>query len=693
MIRYRSMARWFRRWSPLLLAFIIAAMAVALFWPATGYDFLNLDDDRYVAGNVAVRNGLTVPGLHWAFTTVYEAWWLPVLWISYMADTSLWGQDPFGYHLSNVLLHAINAALLFWVLARMTGCRGRSALVAALFAFHPLRVESVAWIAARKDVLSGLFFFLGLLAYLRHVEKPRSLWRWTLPPLMLLGLMSKAILVIFPFCLLLLDVWPLRRATALRGRAAWNQWYPLLREKLPLFALSLGFILLNMDTHRVDGPLFTRLPPLDRLALVFPNYWDYLKQVFWPVHLSIFHPENDVVRWPLSFVALGGMAAVSLFCLHLRKTRPYLLVGWLWFLLGLFPVIRGVRFGLAAYADRFTYLPSIGLAMALVWAAADLFPRRPGRGAVLTVLAAVLLAACAGQTRAVLPLWQNSLSAFGRVIRDSPLHSMPYHNYAQALVEAGRIEESLPYFEKVIAHDPHITLYYANFGTALLLLGRVDEALLRMESARQRLNPGCPLLNSSLGLAWLEKDEPEKAIPYLRRAIAAAPDHPIWRVELARAYLDAGQDDAFATELDRIAAAGLPQLASLEGLHLYYRELWKSSHRRRAWTFFRRAARENPSDIPLLNNTAWFLATRPPPGVDPAEALRLAQQVHALAGDAHPGILDTLAAAQAANGRFAEAIQTAEQALQKAQAAGDADLAGQIEQRLDAYRRGQPWRE
>ena len=693
MSRLPLLVPWFRRWSPFLLALALAAVAVAVFWPATEYDFLNFDDDRYVAGNVAVRNGLTAPGIRWAFTSVYEAWWLPLLWLSYMADTTLWGQEPFGYHLGNILWHALNAALLFWVLFRMTGARWRSALVAALFALHPLRVESVAWIAARKDVLSGFFFLLGLLVYTRHVEKPSGSGRWILPALMLLGLMAKAILVIFPFCLLLLDVWPLRRATAFRGRPAWLQWRPLLLEKLPLFILALAFILLNMDTHRVDGPLFTRLPPLDRLALVFPNYWAYLKQIFWPVDVAIFHPENDIVRWPVSLAALGGLLVLTGVALHQHARRPYLLVGWLWFLLGLFPVIRGVRFGLAAYADRFTYLPSIGLALALVWTLAELWPRGRKAAAARAALALVLLAVCTAGTRAVLPQFRNSLTAFGRVLRGQPAHSMPYHNYAQALVEFDRIEEALPYFEKVIAVNPRITLYYANYGTALMLIGRVDEALLRMEGARQRLDADSPLLHSAIGLAWLEKGEPDKAIPCLERAAATAPDHPILRVELARAYLDAGRYKDFDAELERVAAAGLPQLASVAGLHLYYRELWKGSHRRRAWTFFQREIQRHPDDIPMLNNTAWFLATGPSVGADPSEALRLAQRGCELAGKPHPGLLDTLAAAQAANGRFAEAVQTAEQAEQLAQAGGDAALAAQIAQRLETYRRDRPWRE
>ena len=191
---------------------LLVALTLALFWPATRCGFINFDDDRYVADNPVVRQGLTLPGIRWALTTTYELWWLPLLWISYMADTSLFGTGPAGYHLTNVLLHAANALLLFWTLFRLTGSKGRSFFAAAFFAVHPLRIESVVWITERKDVLSGLFFFLCLLAHLRQVERPSFLRRWTLPALMLLGLMAKSTLVVLPFLLLLLDYWPLRRA-------------------------------------------------------------------------------------------------------------------------------------------------------------------------------------------------------------------------------------------------------------------------------------------------------------------------------------------------------------------------------------------------------------------------------------------------------------------------------------------------
>ncbi len=682
------------RWrSRLLLAALLAAVAVAVFWPATEFDFLNFDDDRYVLNNPHVNRGFSIENVRWAFTAVYEDWWLPMLWLSYMADTSLWGPDPFGYHLANILLHALNAALLFWILSRMTGSRWRSLFVAALFALHPLRVESVAWIAARKDVLSGLFFLLGGLAYLRHVERPQGAGRWVLLSCMALGLMSKAIVIILPFALLLLDFWPLRRASALWGRAAWTQWRPLLREKLPLFLLALAFILLNLRTHRTGGPDYTSLAPLDRLALVFPNYWDYLRQVFWPARLSIYHPDVDVVHWPTSLLALAGLAALSLLCLQQRKNRPYLLVGWLWFLLALFPVIRGIRFGLAAYADRFTYLPSIGLAIALAWLAADLVPPRRGRGALLAALALALLAACAWRTRAALPLWKNSIAAFENALVEAPEHALLHNNYGLSLIESGRAGEALPHLEKAVENSRGVTSFIANLGMALLLLDRADEAILRMESARQRLNPDCEFLNFDLGLAWMEKAEPKKAIPCFERALAAAPAaSPNWRVELARAYRDDGRMQAYSNEMARAVADGFFR-ADVDGLRLYYLSLWENGYGRRAWTFFRRELDRDPANVLLLNNVAWYLATRPPAGADPAESLRLAQKARDLAGDAHAGILDTLAAAQAANGQFDDAVQTASLALRQAQAGGLSDLAGQIERRLDSYRRRQPWRE
>ena len=299
-----SRSRW-------VLAMMLVALTLALFWPATNYGFVNFDDDRYVSDNPVVRQGLTLQGIRWAMTSVYELWWLPLLWISYMGDTSLFGTGPFGYHATNILLHVANVLLLFWTLTRMTGSKGRSFFVAALFAIHPLRIESVVWITERKDVLSGLFFFLCLLAHLRQVERPSSLRFWTLQTLMLLGLMAKPTLVILPFLLLLLDYWPLRRARDPWCAGAGSQWKPLLAEKSLLFALSLLFAAITLHTHGTTSENVVDSSLWNRFTLIAPNYWTYLAQIFWPVHLSLIHPPvnpSGLVR----FMALLGLLALTL---------------------------------------------------------------------------------------------------------------------------------------------------------------------------------------------------------------------------------------------------------------------------------------------------------------------------------------------------------------------------------------------
>ena len=363
----------------LLLALVLAAVACWLFWPAVHHDFLHYDDGSYVFENPNVQQGLTWSGIRWALTTVYENWWLPLLWISFMLDTSLFGPGPFGYHLVNILLHACNAGLLFWVFSRMTKSIWASAFVAALFAFHHMRIEAVAWITARKDVLSGLFYLLALLAYLRYVDRPSMTRLSIVASLMFLGLMSKAILITLPPILLLLDFWPLRRAGDPLDRREWKAWGHLLIEKIPLFLLAALFVDLNLKTHRTGSAAYAVVPPLDRLGLVFPNYWTYLGKLVWPTNLAVLYPEHDVVRWGISLTALAGLVAVTWLVLRQRNRRPHLLVGWLWFLVALLPVIRGLRLGYAAYADRFTYIPSIGLFLLLAWSAADVLPRRPGR--------------------------------------------------------------------------------------------------------------------------------------------------------------------------------------------------------------------------------------------------------------------------------------------------------------------------
>ncbi len=671
---------------------ILAVLTLALFWSSTGYDFVKLDDDRYIVLNPHVASGLTPANIRWAFTTVHENWWLPLLWISYMADTSLFGPGPFGYHLVNLLLHAANVLLLFRILHLMTGARWRSFFVAAFFALHPLRVESVAWIAERKDVLSGLFFFLSLLAYARYAERPGAARFRLVFSLMLLGLLSKAILVILPLLLLLLDYWPLRRAGGTQGPEAGRIWRPLLLEKIPLFALSVVFILINLYTHRtnVEGE---SLAWLDRAGLVFPNYFAYLGKIFWPARLSIFYPEHDVVDWTVSAVAAIGLLALTALLFLLRRKAPYGIMGWLWFLLALFPVIRGVRLGLAAYADRFVYLPSIGLSIALVWGAAALAGKRTALKIPLAALAVLLLAACAARSAFRLPDWKDSFTTLSELIDHAPNHFDGNRAYGFALMEKGRTGESLAYFARAAKVKPADVEIAAEYADALLRLGRNRAAIAWLRQALAERDPGSPVLNSLLAFALLDDDRADLAIAPLRKALASQPMNLGWRIELIRALFESGQAAGAQEEIRRLQAEGYAGIQSFDDLIPHYVNWWRGGEKTHAWHFFRNAISNQPDHVLLLNAAAWLLATDPAPPADPPEALRLAQQAVERAPAPHPDLLDTLAAAFAANGRFEDARQTAQAATDLARQNGNSAAAMKTESHLAAYCQDRPWRE
>ena len=525
------------------LVIALFILTVVLFWPATGGDFMNLDDYPYVKDNPMVWNGVTLDGIRQACTTVREQWWLPLLWISYMADVELFGTAPYGHHLVNILLHAANAALLFWVLFRMTGARWRSLFVALLFAWHPTRVEAVAWIAARKDVLSGLFFMLALLAYVRHAEKPSG-WRMGLVFLALLaGLMSKATLVALPCLLLVLDAWPLQRPQCLAGRPAWKSWVPLVREKIPLLLLAGVFMAINLRTHVSGTGADGAVAPLTRLGEIAPNLLVYLKLLAVPWHLNILYPEHDVVSWPVSIGAALAVAAAGVWVLRRRARQPYLLTGGLWFALLLAPVVRGVRVGLAQYADRWSYLPLIGVGLALAWWGTDWSVDRRWRRNVLRASAVVLLGACAFLTHSQLGWWRDPFTMFQRAVQLEPESHVVRNGLGQALVAAGRIEEGRVQLQEAVRLKPDDADYLTNLGTALFQLGRFEEALARHDEAiRQRKSDAVLYNNRGNALAALgRKDEAWAAY---EEALRLQPGHPEANYNLGGLLFAAGQVDA-----------------------------------------------------------------------------------------------------------------------------------------------------
>ena len=551
----------------------VAVAAILLYLPALGHQFLNYDDDLYLTRNPHLRLGLSRAGLAWAFTTDHGANWFPLTWLSWLLDYRIWGLDPRGFHLTNLLLHAASAALLYLVLARLTGAVGRSAFVAGVFALHPVHVEPVAWAATRKDVLSGLFWMLTLWAYVRYAEQ-RS-WRRYLPvaAFLALGLMAKPMLVTLPFVLLLLDYWPLRRRALL--------------EKLPLFALSAASSIVTYRVQSAAGAVQGGdVYPLSIRALnALLSYLTYLRQAFWPSDLAVFypHPGADLPR----AAALGAgllIAAVTAVAVATRRRHPYLLVGWLWFLGTLVPVIGLVQLGTQSHADRYLYLPLIGLSMAVAWTVHDLgaarWPRAP------PALGAAALAALALVSVRQLAYWRDSAVLFARALQvtrenavghlnlgleladrreyaEAERHleeairihpaSAPAHGVlAEVLAREGRRAEAVERFRTALRLDPTLSRVHNGFGRALLEGGAVEEAALHFREAL-RLDPGYAEAHSNLGVALLRGGSFAEAVEHLREATALDPAsgeaHNNWGVAL----MNRGEMDEAVRHFERAA--------------------------------------------------------------------------------------------------------------------------------------------
>lgn len=672
--------------NPFLLAVLLGALVFALFFPALRHGFVDIDDVQYTIETPQVATGLSPANIRWAFATVHESWYSPLLWISFMADSSLFGPVPFGYHLTNNLLHVANALLLFWLLFRLTRAPLASFFAAAFWALHPLRVESVAWIAERKDVLSGFFFLLAILAYLRFVERPSRLRNLAVALGMAGGMLSKTILVVLPPLLLLLDIWPLRRISFPATLRDLPRWRPLLLEKFPLFALMLAGIVLTLFTHRHAHDVAPPLSFLARLALIAPTYLAHLAQVLWPAHLAMFYP----ISYPSalhSAAAVLVLAVLLVAAWRLRHVFPALAIGGLWFGIALFPLIRGIRFDeQSAHPDRYTYLPAIGLSLvfASLFLAISARSRRHLR--ISSILAVSILAACFVRSSRYIPLWTGPEVLGPILIRLVPDNPLVNNMYGKLLASQNNPDDAIPHFRK--AEGWHIVAS-CNLATALLHAGRPEEAL-PIAGEICALPEAPPDAFLALGVCHLQLDQASDAIPPLRRATQLMPAFPLARQLLYRAYWEAG--DSTAAES---CARQLRQMNVLDhdfdGLIRLYTRTWLQGNPRLAWPFFANNFRRHPQNILLHNNAAWLLATTASPPASTAEAVRLARIAHALAGDGHPEILDTLATAYAAHGDYDAAIQTATDAIAQLHPADP--LQAGIQLRLSLYRRHEPYRE
>lgn len=538
---------------------VILALAVVTFLAyghLLGNGFINFDDNIYIFKNRWVQQGLTGESIAWAFSFADKegTYWQPLTWLSLMLNHELFALNPVGYHMVNLLLHIANACLLFTALNRMTGRFWQSAFVAALFALHPLDVESVAWATEQKSVLSSLLWMLALIAYSRYTAQPTRLRYLPVCLCLALGLMAKSMLVTLPCVLLLLDVWPLRRAAAVGGTLTWRT---LALEKVPLLGLSALSAVISIYSVPEQVVAETRAMPTlaTRLGEALVSYVCYLGKLFLPLDLIVYYPPQ--ASYPLWQVAgsLLIMSALTGLCLWQARRRPWLIIGWLWYLGVLFPVSGLMRTGLwPAMADRFTYLPQIGIFIMIAWSAGEVLerfvPQRMRTPAGSTAAGVVLVLVAFG-TWVQAGYWKDSGSLFSRVLRIDPDNYIGHANLADHLFYGGKVRESLPHYQEAVRVAPERAKARRNLGAALAMLERYDEAIVQYLEAL-RLEPDMAEAHYGLGVSYGPKGELAKATEHLEEAVKLNPSNPAYHTDLARAYYLQGEGERAAREV-RIA--------------------------------------------------------------------------------------------------------------------------------------------
>ena len=660
-----------------LIALLLALTTLLVYLPATRSSFVNYDDDDYITNNPVVQKGLTTAGLHWAFTTWHASNWHPLTWLSHMADCELFGLNAGAHHAVNVLFHAANAALLFVLLLRLTGALWPCAFIAALFAWHPLHVESVAWVSERKDVLSTCFALLAMLSYTRFVQQPEagvqesepaptrllnsglrlpaSRFYWLALLFFALGLMAKPMLVTLPFVLLLLDFWPLQRVASDQWRVAGI--LPLVREKIPFFLLTfiscvITFLAQHQGAAVVSLQKVSLAYRLENLPLA---YTGYLQKIFWPVHLTILYPLPESIS-PLAVVAaVVVLVLISAGAWRARGSSPYLLTGWLWFLGMLVPVIGLVQVGGAALADRYTYFSATGIFILATFGACALAKRFQFPKWILPAAALVILAACLALMENQLRYWRNGVALFTHAVATTKNNDVALLDLGVALDAQGRFEEALVPYREALRIAPERYQIHNNLGNILGILGRPEEALAEYREA-VRLKPDLAFLHNGTGQTLAQLGRFDEAAAEFAVAARLDPGFASPHFELAKTLLKQGRD---AEAIDQ----------------------------------FRATLRLEPDNYQILAAIARVLAAIENPEVrDGKNALILAAKANALTGGGQLLVLDALAMACAETGDFTNAQEVAQRAFELAAAAKLKNLES-FQQRLQLYQHHQPWRE
>jgi tetratricopeptide (TPR) repeat protein len=671
----------------------VCLFLIALVWLVFGqtlrHDFVNYDDLEYISKNPEVTAGLTRHGIVWAFSHTVSANWHPLTMITHMLDCQLYGLKPGGHHFTNVVLHTVATLLLFFLLKKMiggpssprrvfdrTGNIWPSAFVAALFAIHPLRVESVAWVAERKDVLSAVFFMLTLAAYLRYVDKPSGASYLLVVLLFALGLMSKPMLVTLPFVLLLLDYWPLSRpsppvSTTCAGHSLPRQdrrsiVRTLIGEKVPLFflaAIAAGIALVlqrNAMTPIETIPFWARLYNAAVSSVV------YIWQMFWPAKLALLYPlpAGALSGWEL-ILALALLSGLTYIAWVRRKQNPYFITGWLWYLGMLLPVIGLVQVGTQAHADRYTYLPQIGLYLAATWAAAELSASWRYRRQILTSLAAVVIGLLTWRSWIQTGYWKNSESIWTRTLAVTSNNAVAHRDLGYVLLKNEQVDDAIFHLEEALKiwpdfrggrTNPENVRLHEKLAAAFLAKGRVADAIVHYQDAIQLRPDNADFHDKLAALLW-QQGQTDQAIEHWQKALSIHPDDPNFHSSIGMALLR-------------------KQLAGEAIVH------------------YEKALARAPQSIVALNNLALLLSTCPEARFrNGSRAVQLAEEADRLASRQNPIVARTLAAAYAESGQFHDAINATERAMNLATAQGNKVLARDLQMDIDLYQMNFPRRE
>jgi tetratricopeptide (TPR) repeat protein len=654
---------------PRLIALLLALVTLVVYLPVTRHDFVYYDDDDYIVNNRVVQNGLTLAGVKWAFTTGYASNWHPITWLSHMTDCELFGLNAGAHHFVNVLFHSANAALLFLLLLRLTQKPWPSALVAALFAWHPLHVESVAWVSERKDVLSTFFALLTLLSYVRYaqkrsrVESRASSASTTNPALdsrpsilyysfalifFAFGLMSKPMLVTLPFVMLLLDFWPLQRFSLSAFRL------PLLSEKIPFFLLTVASCVVTFLVQKKAEASLEQITLAFRLVNALTTTGRYLMEMFCPTGLAVIYPLAATP--PTTFgLALAALFLISFAAWRWRQSRPYFLVGWLWFLGTLVPVIGLVQVGSTAMADRYTYIPSIGIFIALAFGLNESSERLRWPRMIYPAVSIIISIACLVLTERQLSYWRDSETLFRHALAVTKNNSAAHDDLGVIFELQGRSVEALAEYREAVRLNPYHYQLHFSIGNMLEKSGRPEEALAEYNQFLRR-DPGIAALHNAAGRVMAVLGNPDAAFKEFAEAERLDAHFALPHIETAKVLFQQGKDTKAVDEL---------------------------------WV----AARIDPYNPDVLSAVAHYLAANQNAAArDGPNALALALKADELTHSRQSSVFDILGMAFAETGDFSNAVTSAQNALDLAVTAKLKNTES-ILQRLELYKSHQAWRE